>query len=252
MNDNYELDSGNINMSAEGKTVGYNMFGDGALSGKDQQRIDGVMMGSGNVPQFGGGFATQKHTPGMPQQQSSNTPPMPDGSEGAVVTGNENFATTSHQPAMPTTPVSSEGGNASGYSQSPEAMFPTPQQNQQGAKFSDLFKKKEGGTDVGNTLRGVKKFFQGRDNPTMKENIVKAGGKFDDQGNLTFDANAKGANLNKMIRKVNRFNSFQANQGNDANKIDLSSFGSEKKGKGLFKSAKPGGSGFGNLLRNIF
>lgn len=140
MNDNYELDSGNINMSAEGKTVGYNMFGDGALSGKDQQRIDGVMMGSGNVPQFGGGFATQKHTPGMPQQQSSNTPPMPDGGKGAVVTGSENFATASHQPAMPTTPVSSEGGNASGYSQSPEDMFPTPEK-EQGAKFSDLFRR---------------------------------------------------------------------------------------------------------------
>ena len=78
MKDNYELDSGNINMSSEGKTVGYNMFGDAALTGKDQQRIDGVMMGNGNVPQFGSAFATQKHSVGMPQQQS-NTPPMPDG-----------------------------------------------------------------------------------------------------------------------------------------------------------------------------
>ena len=151
MKDNYELDSGNVNMSAEGKTVGYNMFGDGALAGKDQQRIDGIMMGSGNVPQFGGGFATQQHTPGMPQQQST-PPPMPDGGKGAVVTGNENFATTTHQPAMPTTPVSAEGGNASGYSQSPQAMFPTGQQNKDLAKFSDLFKKKEGGTDVGLSL----------------------------------------------------------------------------------------------------
>ena len=251
MKDNYELDSGNVNMSAEGKTLGYNMFGDGALAGKDQQRIDGIMMGSGNVPQFGGGFATQQHTPGMPQQQSTPTPPMPDGGKGAVVTGNENFATTTHQPAMPTTPISAEGGNASGYSQSPQAMFPTNPPSQ-GRKVSDLFKKKDGGTDVGNALRSVKKFFKGRDNPTMKENIVKVGGKFDDQGNLTFDPNAEGANLNKMMRKLNRFNSFQTSQGNDANKIDLSSFGSGRKGKGLFKSAKPGGSGFGNFLRNIF
>jgi hypothetical protein len=243
MKDNYELDSGNVNMSAEGKAVGYNMFGDGALTGKDQQRIDGVMMGSGNVPQFGGDFATQKHSVGMPQQQST-PPPMPDGGKGAVVTGSENFATTTHQPGMPS---AAEHGNASGYTQSPEDMFPTGQ-----PKPTNIFKKKEGGTDVGNALRSVKKFFQGRDNASMKQNIVGAGGKFDDQGNLTFDPNAEGANLNKMMRKANRFNSFQTNQGNDANKIDLSSFGSDKKGKGLFKSAKPGGSGFGNLLRNIF
>ena len=134
MKDNYELDSGNVNMSAEGKTVGYNMFGDGALAGKDQQRIDGIMMGSGNVPQFGGGFATQQHTPGMPQQQST-PPPMPDGGKGAVVTGNENFATTTHQPAMPTTPVSAEGGNASGYSQSP------PDENTLRAKMMDADEK---------------------------------------------------------------------------------------------------------------
>lgn len=192
MNDNYELDSGNINMSAEGKTVGYNMFGDGALSGKDQQRIDGVMMGSGNVPQFGGGFATQKHTPGMPQQQSSTPPPMPDGGKGAVVTGSENFATTAHQPAMPTTPISGEGGNASGYSQSPQDMFPTPEKNQ-GAKFSDLFKKKEGGTDVGNALRKVKNTFY-RDENTLRAKMM--------------DAEEKGR-IDKANRIQNRIDKFK-------------------------------------------
>ncbi len=192
MKDNYELDSGNVNMSAEGKTVGYNMFGERALQGKDQQRIDGIMMGSGNVPQFGGGFATQKHTPGMPQQQSTPTPPMPDGGKGAVVTGSENFATTSHQPAMPTTPVSSEGGNASGYSQSPEAMFPTPQP-QELAKFSDLFKKKEGGTDVGNALRKIKNTFY-RDENTLRAKMM--------------DAEEKGR-IDKANRIQNRIDKFK-------------------------------------------
>ena len=86
----------------------------------------------------------------------------------------------------------------------------------------------------------------------MKEKIVSSGGTFDDQGNLTFDANAEGANLNKMIRRVNRYNAFQTNQGNEDNKIDLSSFGSGRKGQGLFKSAKPGGTDVGNFLRKIF
>lgn len=190
MKDNYELDSGNVNMSAEGKKVGYNMFGDGALTGKDQQRIDGVMMGSGNVPQFGGDFATQKHSVGMPQQQSS-PPPMPDGGKGAVVTGNENFATTTHQPAMPTTPVSG-GGNASGYSQSPEDMFPTPDKSQ-GRKVSDLFKKKEGGTDVGNALRKVKNTFY-RDENTLRAKMM--------------DAEEKGR-IDKANRIQNRIDKFK-------------------------------------------
>lgn len=232
MKDNYELDSGNINMSAEGKTVGVNMFGDGALTGKDQQRIDGIMMGNGNVPQFGGDFATQKHSVGMPKQTSSNDVPMPTSVSSMPVTSG-NFATQQHTPGMPN---AASHGNASGYTQSPEEMFPTSG-NTDGAK---------------KTGDAIKKFFKGRDNASMKENIVNAGGKFDDQGNLTFDANAKGANLNKMIRKANRFNAFQTNQGNDANKIDLSSFGAGRQGQGLFKSAKPGGTDVGNFFRKIF
>lgn len=228
MNDNYELDSGNVNMSAEGKTVGYNMFGDGALTGKDQQRIDGIMMGSSNVPQFGGDFAKQQHTPGMPQQTSSNHVPMPTSPSSMPVTSG-NFATTSHQPAMPTTPVSG-GGNASGYSQSPEDMFPINQQNN-GAKFSDLFKKKPGGTDVGNALRKVKNTFY-RDENTLRAKMM--------------DAYDKGR-VDKAERIQNRIDKFK-----ERNTDDMSGVGRVLAGIGIGKNREKMEGGLFGKIGNLF
>lgn len=226
MKDNYELDSGNINMSSAGKKMAVHMFGDADLKGKDQPKIDGVLQVSG-VPTFGGEFAK----PSVLPKQTSNPVPMPSGGAGAVVTGNENFATNQVIPQGP-----NHGGDdwqASGYSKSPQDMF-------------------GGGDSKDPNAAGeaIKKFFKGRDDKSMIDNIVSSGGTINNN-EVSFGGEG---NKNKMIRKVNRYNSMLENQGRPDEKLtfsaeDIAGGGS---GTGIFKSAKPGGTKVGNLLRKIF
>ena len=230
MNDNYELDSGNINMSAAGKRMAVHMFGNADLKGKDQPKIDGVLQVSG-VPTFGGEFAK----PSVLPKQTSNQVPMPSGGAGAVVTGNENFATTQVIPQGP-----NHGGGdwqASGYSKSPQDMFGGGGDNQEPSKAGEA----------------IKKFFKGRDDKSMTDNITSVGGVITGT-DVKFEGGDEGANKNKFIRRVNRYNNMMENQGRSDEKLNFSAedIAGGGSGTGIFKSAKPGGTKVGNLLRKIF